>query len=162
MSESGKKSMARDVVRAFGGDGPGNQDGATLSTALTAKKSDNRIEFGFQYRDIPFVVRAEAAGQGTAMEIRASLGDLPYTVEDPGRRMTAYAIVQAASKGLGGRIMLDGNQRIVLSERYQLDEPLTPQALLTRAVRLVLEAKPYLELLELVVKPPLAAAARYH
>ena len=89
------------------------------------------------------------------MEIRASLGHLPYTAEDSERRLTALAIVRAASEGLGGRVYLDGNQRIILADSIHLDEPLSPRVLLTRTVSLLLDAKPYLELIALVVPPPL-------
>jgi len=152
MMEPAGMTITHELLKALDGTGPA---GEILAGGLPAKKSDNQIEFGFQYRNIPFVVHATGRGQGADMEIRASLGHLPYTAEDSERRLTALAIVRAASEGLGGRVYLDGNQRIILADSIHLDEPLSPRVLLTRTVSLLLDAKPYLELIALVVPPPL-------
>lgn len=154
MAEQAIGELTHELVAAVEAADRGEK--GKLSTALTEKSADHQIEFGFEYRDIPFVVRAVAHDLGTDMEIRASLGNLPYTAENPEGRMTALAIVKEASRALGGRVTMDRSQRIVLAERYRLEEPLTPTVLLTRTVQLVLAAKPYLELLSLVVPPPLA------
>lgn len=129
------------------------RDGAR-ETVLTDKKQGGPLQFGFSYRGIPFVVRALANDLGTDVSIVASLGTLPYSAEDPERRATALTIIQAAARDLGGRIRLSDKQRIELVEAEHLDVPLTPSVLLTRTARLVLGAKPYLELLALVVRPP--------
>ena len=148
-------AITRSLVSLLDAEAGGGETALSLSNDLSRKKADRRLDFGFEYRGIPFVVRAEAEGPGTTMEIRASLGDLPYTAEDPERRMTALAILEAASGHLGGRIRLSRRHRVELVERFRFDEPLTPALLLTRTAELVLQAKPYLELLSLVVPPPL-------
>lgn len=135
---------------------PPHDDNLPLDGVLTKKRPDGRIQFGFQYRGIPFVVSAHSKDDGTTrMSTVASLGVLPYTAENPSSRATALKIMDAAVGDLGGRIRLTDKQRIELIENIHLDVPLTPSVLLTRTAELVLQAKPYLELLACVVKPPI-------
>lgn len=158
MSSDG--SITRDLIADIGAHGADNGPGSAGRSAgdLSRKKSDGKLEFGFEYRRIPFVVQAVANNQGTDMSLRASLGNLPFTAEDPERRATAIAILEIASSDLGGRIRLTREQRLVLDEQIRLDEPLTPSVLLTRTATVVLRAKPYLELLALVIDPPVKAS----
>lgn len=149
-------NVTRSLVSLVEAEKSGSPSDFSLNTNLTNKREDKCLDFGFEFRGIPFVVRASAVNQGTNMEIRANLGTLPYTAEDPERRATALAILDTAAGDLGGRIHLTNKQRVVLTERYRFDEALTPAVLLTRAVELVLRTKPYLELLALVVPPPLS------
>lgn len=149
-------NVTRSLVSLVEAEKSGSSTDVSLNSALTNKNANKCLDFGFEYRGIPFVVRASAQNQGTDMEIRANLGTLPYTAEDRERRATALAILDTAASDLGGRVRLTNEQRVVMSERYRFDEPLTPAALLTRAVELVLRTKPYLELLALVVPPPLS------
>jgi len=147
--------VTKSLVALLDAEAGGQGAGVTLSSDLCAKKPDRRLDFGFEYRGIPFVVRAEASNQGTDLEIRANLGTLPFSAEDAERRATALAILNAASDDLGGRFRLDNNQHVVMVDVYRLDVPLTPAVLLTRTAELVLKTKPYMELLSLVVPPPL-------
>lgn len=153
-------TVTRSLVSLLDAASAGGDAAVSLSSDLSQKRADRKLDFGFEYRGIPFVVRAEAKSQSTHLEIRASLGTLPYTAENPERRATALAILNAASTGLGGRVRLSREQRVILVEKFQFDEPLTPAILLTRAAELVLMAKPYLELLALVVPPPLASGGK--
>lgn len=150
-----ENKFAGSVLDAFHGKMPAGARTPTMDGALTGKRRDGKLHFGFKYRGIPFVVRAESHDMGTDMSTIASLGTLPYSAEDPERRATALAILDAAALDLGGQLRLTAKQRIELVENVRLDEPLTPTVLLTRTARLVLKTKPYLELLSLVVRPPI-------
>ena len=127
----------------------------TLDCDLVSGTPDRRLEFGFEFRGIPFVVRADATGQATQIEMRASLGVLPFSAEDNESRATALAILDAASADIGGNIRLDRQQRVVFVETFITESILTPAVLMTSVAKKVLRAKPYLELLALVVPPPL-------
>lgn len=146
--------MSESVLATLGRDADDLKAQSNAESALTQKSADGRLHFGFLYKGIPFVVRAQANDLGTDLSIIASLGDLPYSAEDRERRATALAILDAAKRDLGGRIRLNRKQRLELVENFHLEEALTPTVLLTRTARIVLRAKPYLELLSLVVKPP--------
>jgi len=147
--------MSESVLAEIGRNDSDPREQTSAQSALTQKSADGRLHFGFLYKGIPFVVRAEANDLGTDLSIIASLGNLPYSAEDRERRSTALAILDAAKRDLGGLIRLNRKQRLELVENFRLEEALTPTVLLTRTARIVLRAKPYLELLSLVVKPPL-------
>jgi len=115
------------------------------------------FEFRFEYQGVVFQVVAGPADQGTNMKFRAILGDLPYTAEDPAARKNAAMILYAASKVLGGRVRLSERQHVMLVDEIWVAEPMTPVLLLSQAAKLLVQAKPYLELLAFYVRPPLAA-----
>lgn len=131
----------------------------SLNTDLMTKSPNRRLDFGFEFRGVPFVVRAEAHDDANYIELRARFGVLPYTAEDPGRRATALAIVNAARLELGSQVRVDREQRIVMIEKHKFNGPLTPTLLLTFAAEMALRSKPYLELLTVVAPPPVRADA---
>jgi len=112
------------------------------------------MNFTFEYQGFVFAVRADAKEQRTNMTFNANLGSLPFTAEDPVARANAMTVLSAASRALGGRVKMTRRQRIVLTEDIVIDEPLTPILLMSRAARLLLRAKPYLELLSDYIRPP--------
>jgi len=115
----------------------------------------NQFEFTFGYLGFLFAVKAVADGDKTNMQVRANLGVVPYTVEGPTRRATAMEILGAATVHMGGRVKISPAQRIMLSENYVFDEPLTPVLILTKATILMLRAKSFLQLMARVVDPPM-------
>lgn len=129
-------------------------DDLEVSSDLMGPPPHDRLDVGFEYMGIPFVVRAQSRDQGIDIEVRASVGTLPYTAENSDRRATALAILNAATGDLGGRVRLTGDQRVEIAERFRLEEALTPVELLSQTVRIVLRHKPYIELLSLVVDRP--------
>lgn len=127
-----------------------------LDCDLVNGAPDRRLEFGFEFRGIPFVVRATAVGQASQVEMRVNLGVLPFSAEDKESRTMALAILDAASADIGGNIRLDHQQRVVFVESFMTENILTPAVLMNSVAKRVLRAKPYLELLALVVPPPLS------
>lgn len=115
----------------------------------------NHFEFTFEYLGFLFAVKAAADGNKTNMQVRANLGVIPYTVEGPTRRATAMEVLSCAAEHLGGRVKISSGQRIMLSENYVFDEPLTPVMILTKATMLMLRAKAFLQLMARVVDPPM-------
>lgn len=122
------------------------------------QKDGGELAFSFRFRGVLFAGQAESEVDGGRMRIHANLGALPYSLESRYRRENALAIVTAASQALGGRMRVTPEQRILLMDDRNLDEPLSPRALMNNVVRLVLEAKPFIELLSVVVEPPLLNA----
>ena len=111
------------------------------------------LGFTFEYLGFTFAVRAETSDTSGRLRVHADLGHLPYTAEAPFERANVWAIVSAAARALGGRLQLARTQQILLIEDFYFDEPLTPILLLASTTRLLLEVKPYLELLAVFVKP---------
>lgn len=115
-----------------------------------------KFEITFEYLGFLFAVKASTHQQQTNMRIHAHLGNIPYTVEGGDRRTNAMKALESAAGFLGGRITITSQQRIMLLEDYVIDEPLTPVLMISKATILLVRAKPYLELLASVVRPPLA------
>jgi len=132
--------------------------GLNRAGELAGKGEDGDIKFTFEYLGFLFAVRAAASEQRTNVRFHANLGNMPYTGESAERRRDAMNILWFAAAKLGGRVRMTPEQRILLTEEFWLDEPLTPTALMTCAAKLLLKAKPYLELLIAVVSPPARVA----
>lgn len=125
--------------------------------SLAGKDADGPLEFTFEYQGYVFAVQADASQQRTNMKFRANLGSLPYTAEDPVARSSAYAVLKSASQVLGGKVRLTPRQRVILSDDITIDAPLTPVVLLSLSTRVLVQAKPYLELLARYISPPVRA-----
>ncbi|MGB0683583.1 MAG: hypothetical protein ACPGOV_12785 [Magnetovibrionaceae bacterium] len=119
------------------------------------------VDFTFDYRGFLFAVRAEVEDGGSAARIKvhANLGSLPYTAESGNNRLNAITVIRSAVKSRGGRFRFTRNQRIMLMENIRIDGKLTPEKLVGSLAKLLLEARPYLALLELVVNPPVRPSA---
>jgi len=151
MSDQG--AAARNLVDTFGS-GPIGLDRAT---SLAGKSEGDGLRFTFEYEGFLFAVQASAGSQNTQMRFHANLGSLPYTAENSYARTQALAVLRSASRALGGRLQLTPRQRILLLEDITIDEPFTPVLLMSRAAKLLVMAKPYLELLSGYVHPPVEA-----
>jgi len=114
---------------------------------LFRKNDDGIYNFTFAYMGYQFAVRAEAKPGRTRMRVHAFLGHLPYTAESRYLRANVRAVVESAGAALGGRIQINGQQRILLIDEFNFDQTLTPASLLTKTVTFLLQAKPYLDLL---------------
>ena len=125
--------------------------------SLGGKDADGPLEFSFEYQGYIFAVQADASEQRTNIKFRANLGSLPYTAEDPVARSSAYAVLRAASQVLGGKVRLTPRQRVILLDDITVDEPFTPVVLLSLSTRVLVQAKPYLELLATFISPPVPA-----
>ena len=131
--------------------------GLDKAATLAGKYSEDGLSFTFEYGGFLFGVRAWAGRQSTNMRFHANLGSLPYTAENPQARHDAMAVLRSAGRALGGRVQMTPQQRILLQEQVTLDEPFTPVLLMSRAAKLLVLAKPYLELLSRFVNPPTEA-----
>lgn len=132
------------------------QDIVEHTGVLAHRGGSGAIDFQFTYLGFPFAVRAEAGARGATVNIRAILGYLPYTSESRRGRHGAMEILHASSQALGQRVRLADKQRLILSDKRTTNDALTPVNLMTLMVRMLLEAKPYLQLLSEYLTPPAA------
>lgn len=128
--------------------------GLDRAAVLAGRSGGDGLRFTFEYGGFLFGVRARAQHQTTEMRFHANLGSLPYTAEDPQARHDAMAVLRSAGRALGGRVVMTPEQRVMLRETVTLDEPFTPVLLMSRAAKLLVVAKPYLELLGRYINPP--------
>ncbi|MEQ8666066.1 MAG: hypothetical protein RIC16_10090 [Rhodospirillales bacterium] len=120
---------------------------------LVHRDDADHIDFQFVYRSLPFAVRASAGQGGSAIEVRTTLGYLPYTAEGGDRRQSAIDTLAAASRVFGSRVRLMSDMKLMLEDRRTMDGPLTPSNLMTEMVVMIAEAKPYLDALSDYLTP---------
>jgi hypothetical protein len=125
-------------------------DGAAHLRGLTDRGS---LDFTFEFLGFEFAVHAETGESDGSLRIFANLGHLPYTAESPYLRVNMRAIVAAAASVLDGRLRIASDQRILLTDDRHFDDPLTPASLLANTTGMLIEARPYIELLAAIGGP---------
>lgn len=113
------------------------------------------IKFDFVYADIRFVCRCEDTGEILALKLIGDVGPLPFTAESPHGRMALNAIIDEANSVLGPVFKI-GRGRILLGHDCTLPRPLTATVLVAAAAAFLVPARPYLDLIAEVIRPPLA------
>ena len=137
-------------------DGPALTDIKSLGSGPghMTDKSDQPLEFTFDYQGFLFAAKAERSDDGDVVHFHANLGRVPYSAQSKFHRANAIAIVNAASKVLKGRMKLSGQQRIMLIHKQKTQGRLTPNSLMVAVVELIIMSKPFLYLLSSSVELP--------
>lgn len=113
------------------------------------------IQFDFVYRDILFAARYEQADG--ALTLAGDCGPLPYTAESPHARAGLGHIVVDANTVLGQTFLFRHN-RIFLNASVPVSPPVTATHVISAVATLLVPAIPYLDLIAVYIRPPLAAA----
>lgn len=130
-------------------------DPATVSEITCQRSGDiHKLDFTFEYMGFLFAAKAEGKAGQSFIRVHANLGHLPYSSESRNLRANIGAIILAANSALDGRMQLTREQRILLFNDVELDEPLTPEMFMMRTVRFLAKAKPFLDLIQpLTISP---------
>jgi hypothetical protein len=125
---------------------------------LRPRTDGEPLVFGFSYRGADFIARI-LSGPEPHVSLSAELGKLPFSAQVGNRRRLARRIVEATERLPHGHIRLSEDQDMHLSAEAPAPAPLTPVRVMAALTALLLEFKPYLELLhEAVNAPPVSAA----
>ena len=115
---------------------------------------DGHIRHSSEYRPLHFRFsacgvdfEADLASKTAPLRLRANLGKLPYSAESPDGRRLARTVMAATDRLRRGHILLSPEQDIVLEGELNPPSPRTPVAVIATAVTLILEFKPYLDML---------------
>lgn len=117
------------------------------------------IQFDFAFRSIRFVARYQEhpaeGGSGGRLKLAGDVGPVPFTAEAPAARAGLAQIVLDAADLLGPSFrFIDG--RIVLANQFDIEHPVTASKLISVAARFLVPAIPYLDLIAVYLRPPLA------
>jgi hypothetical protein len=115
------------------------------SIALTQQRGT--LEFMFQACGLRFSATTRMIESGPVLQIASNIAPDPYSAEGATMRSAAHAVIQASHGSPSCRLMVSRQRRIYCVGRARLDSTFTPTSLLTAAVELVLEARPYLTVL---------------
>lgn len=121
-------------------------------------RSDGKpIAFGFSYRGVDFIAEVHTGG-GARIRLSAELGKLPYRAEAGDRRDLTRRVVDATEGLPHGRISLSASQDVLLGAETPAPVPLTPASLMAAMTTVLLDFKPYIDLLHEVMLVPDASA----
>lgn len=117
--------------------------------------ADGPLQFDFTYRSIRFAARYDQCplGLGT-LKLVGDCGPMPFSAESPQARITLGTILAEANDVLGPVFKVTQG-RILVGGESELDAPLTAVSLVAASAAFLLPVDPYLDLLAIVVRPPL-------
>jgi len=120
---------------------------------LRPRADGSPISFGFSYRGVDFIAEV-AAGTTPKVCLRAELGKLPYRATPGGCRERTRRVAEATAALPRGQINIGADQDMQLSAEAAAPAPLTPAGLMSALVALLLDFKPYIDLLHEVMLAP--------
>ena len=104
------------------------------------------LRFVFTYRGADFEARLAAAPE-VRLTLFAELGKVPYSMERGNSRRAVRRIVAATADLPSGRIEISASQDMFLQATAQPPHPLTPASVMAAITSLLLDFRPYLDLL---------------
>ncbi len=122
---------------------------------LCPRPDGKPISFGFSYLGIDFMAKLDTGEEGR-LSLDAELGKLPYRADIGARRKQSLQIVRAARRLPRGGIELSQALDMHFTAALAPISPLTPTAVLAALTAILLDFKPYLELLHEAMLAPLA------
>lgn len=121
---------------------------------LRPRQDGAPIIFGFSYRGLDFMAEIETGGT-PRLSLNAELGKLPYRFEAGQRRDSTRRILEATQALPRGAIVLSDSQDMRLSAEIVPPAPLTPANIMAALTAILLDFKPYLDLLhDVLIVPP--------
>ncbi|WP_119459682.1 hypothetical protein [Rhodospirillaceae bacterium SYSU D60014] len=105
------------------------------------------VTFQFAYLGIPFTAHTQTEDNRPVLHLKGEVGPAPYSAESISARRATHAILRASWSLPHGRLVAWPGGRISVTGRVPLPRPLTPVALISAAVSVLLDLRPYLDLL---------------
>jgi hypothetical protein len=103
------------------------------------------LNFRFSACGVDF--EADLASRTAPLRLRANLGKLPYSAQSPDGRRLARTVMAATDRLRHGHILLSADHDMILVGEIAPPSPRTPVNVIATAVALILDFKPYLDLL---------------
>lgn len=118
---------------------------------LRPRDGDKPLCFRFEFAGAPFEV-VVTAGEAPLVQVTGDLGILPYTIESPAARRWALRVISASSQMRRGCLELDSSYAIRLRAAAPPPAQRNPVTIMSTVTALLLDFKPWLELLSEVLK----------
>ncbi len=125
--------------------------------AVRPRPNGAPLSLAFRYRGIAFEAHIETAGE-PRLQLSAYLGHLPFTAEAPWNRYFVSRLIAKAGRLPRARIVLREGNEICIDADMAPPEPRTPAAIMATIAALLLEMRPYIEVLQAAL--PRAEAAK--
>jgi hypothetical protein len=118
---------------------------------------DGPVAFDFGFRFVRFAARLEQVGASVHLKLVGDMGPMPFSAESPTARSGLARIVEAGNSVLGVGTFRIALGRILLGGDVSVPAPVSAVGLVTAVTRFLAPATPYMELVSMYVRPPLAA-----
>jgi hypothetical protein len=105
------------------------------------------IEFSFVYQGLRFNAGTRMVEGGAILQVAADIGPDPYTVEGITLRKSVHAVIEASQQLICSRLIVSRQRRIFCIGKAAVASPSAPIELLSGAIEIILEIKPYLDML---------------
>ncbi len=117
---------------------------------IRARGDEGPLRFAFAYRGVEFGAEV-ATGAEPRVRLWAELGKLPYSMEIGHARHTIRRILMASAQLPHGRIGLSDSDDMRLEAESSPPAPFTPASLMAAVAALLLDFRPYLDLVARVL-----------
>lgn len=117
------------------------------------------FQFDFTFHDIRFAIRYEDQDDQGSLRIVGDVGPMPFSAESPAARAGLHQIIRAANDVLDAAFRV-AQGRMVLGIETTVDRPVTVTKLIASVAAAIIPAIPYLDLIALYIRPPMAQAQR--
>lgn len=105
------------------------------------------MEFSFAFQGLRFGASTRQIDSGTILQVAADIAPDPYSVEGAALRRSVHAIIDASQVLNSTRLVITKQKRIYCIGKAAIATPAAPRDLLSATVEILLEIKPYLEML---------------
>ena len=105
------------------------------------------VEFRFVYAGIPFDAHAQYVGNQPVLHLSGEVGPVPYSAESIPVRRASHAVLRASWTLPHSRLVAWPGGRIRAIGKMPLPAPLTPVGIITAVTSMILDLKPYLDLI---------------
>lgn len=141
--ESGKTAMKQVAGTNF----PLEVGSVAIGEDGHIERADDGRPLYFRFSACGILFEADLANRTAPLRVRANLGKLPYSAESPEARNMARSVMAATGRLRRGHILLSPEHDMVLEGELPPPSPRTPVSVIATAVALILDFKPYLDLL---------------
>ena len=105
------------------------------------------VEFAFRFMDIPFTANTRQIQSGPILQIAGEIAPLPYSAEGLAVRRSTIAIIDASQELPQVRLAVSKHKTILCIGRAPVVAPWTPVDLIAAATSVLLEVRPFLQIL---------------
>lgn len=123
----------------------------TADGTLQIGRKEGQIEFGFTYMGFNFEAHTRPTANGSVLQLSAEIAPLPYSAEGVATRRAVIAILEASQATAEVRLVISKHRWIYCIGKAALTPGWEPEQVIAAATRLVLEVKPYLQMLREVL-----------
>jgi len=117
----------------------------SVDPALGFERANEGIRFHFSFGEIPTTGYIEPQGDNYRLSVRATVGVIPYSIEDRQARADLLSGLGEITRASGGAVTVDPKQAIIICGESQIKAPLAPLTVISEMVALMIRARPYFE-----------------